>query len=51
MFGLFKKKNISIPQYEIFLAEVDKYRHIIHKILDSDQDYILIYHFEDTKTE
>lgn len=52
MFGLFKnKKSASHPSYKVMLTEVAKYRHITSILKESEEAFILIYHFENTGVE
>lgn len=53
MFGLFKKSS-NAPQahYKFFISEVEKYRFLATRMLEaSDDKFVLLYHFENTRSE
>lgn len=52
MFGLFKKSTKS-PQvhYKFFVSEVEKYRFLATHMLATDNKYVLLYHYEDTRSQ
>lgn len=53
MFGLFKKQSKSHrPSYKFFISEVEKYRFLVRTMQEaSDDKFVLLYHFENTRSE
>jgi len=51
MFGLFKKKENNHPSHAVFQSEIDKYQTITNQIQNSDDSFIVVFHFNNTGQE